>query len=934
MEQTQSSKMVYSKELTALIDAIRAVKPNFDYWSIPDLDELLCVTSTHFTYDYDFDEAKNHPILVLHSSGSTGLPKPVVMTNGSFAVIDNDRNFPSVPGRRNHDLTVWDFSGADARLYEPFPPFHLAGFFNKVTVPLFTHTIAIFGPPSRPPSGGLAAEIMQQQKLRGLLLPPAVTEQLLQEPNGLDYFKNLDIFCYAGGPLSQAAGDKISRFTTVCQFYGSTELGQVRQLLPRREDWSYMQFHPRSKLELQLVEDGAYELVVYADSSTEGEWALNHNYPGVKEWRTKDLFRPHPDNGDLWQFYGRRDDILVLSNGEKFNPVPAETSLLQHPSLMGALIVGQSRPQPALLVEPRVGIRDSSIDILGEVWPLVELANLKSPGHGRISKSMLLLSTAEKPFVRAGKGTVVRKLTEEAYKRELDDLYMNVASISTAPRIILPPPVFHTVTVFEFVRSALRQMLPRVELKDDDDFYTFGLDSVKTIETVQTLKGALRAHRSTSELSWISSDVLYRFPTIEKLGHVFLAFLNEKKTPGSALREVQMLASLESLSSGLASPVQRDSADADRRAVCVALTGCTGSLGLQLLRSLLNEPSVGRIYCLSRSQNARRECGDWFKDKVGTQLSAVRLTFLTVQYHEWHLGLDDEAFQDLKEHCDVVIHNAWKVDFNQNFTAFKDNLSSVQALANLSLSSSRRPRVVFISSTSSVGPWGPAIQEGAIVHEKAVTESNAPLEMGYAESKYVAERLLDVAASQHGLPVSILRIGQVAGSTRMEDPQWLGRDLVVSMLKTSRSLGKVPADLPEVDWIPIDTLSKIVVEIVLRRNQDTQRSSSYYNLVNPCPVAWNVFVPTVLEFCGPNAKAVPLSEWVQTLRTENQMDAGQLGSMPALSLLYFFTLLEARGPVAKYETSASQQASPTMARLAPVDDNVMRLWLRRMFGPQ
>ncbi len=80
---------------------------------------------------------------------------------------------------------------------------------------------------------------------RGCILPPSVAEQLLREPVGLDYFKQLDIFCYAGGPLSQHTGDTISAVTTICQFYGSTEVGQVRQLVPHPEFWSYMEFHPR-----------------------------------------------------------------------------------------------------------------------------------------------------------------------------------------------------------------------------------------------------------------------------------------------------------------------------------------------------------------------------------------------------------------------------------------------------------------------------------------------------------------------------------------------------------------------------------------------------------------------------------------------------------------------------------------------------------------
>ena len=191
---------------------------------------------------------------------------------------------------------------------------------------------------------------------------------MLHEPNGLDYFKTLDVFAYAGGPLTQAAGDEISKVTMVCQFDGSTEVGNVRQLVPLREDWSYMEFHPYAKLDLQPAEDDAFELVIYADASVAGSTALYHNLPGVTEYRTKDLFRPHPSKKNLWRFHGRRDDIIVPSNGEKFNPVPMESTLQAHPSIADVFVTGQGQFLPALLVEPKPDDRNKNI-LLQEIWP-------------------------------------------------------------------------------------------------------------------------------------------------------------------------------------------------------------------------------------------------------------------------------------------------------------------------------------------------------------------------------------------------------------------------------------------------------------------------------------------------------------------------------------------------------------------------------------
>ena len=54
-----------------------------------------------------------------------GLPKPIPMTHGTFATMDNDRNLPKIDGRKRLDFTIWDFSGSGI-YYTAFPPFHVS----------------------------------------------------------------------------------------------------------------------------------------------------------------------------------------------------------------------------------------------------------------------------------------------------------------------------------------------------------------------------------------------------------------------------------------------------------------------------------------------------------------------------------------------------------------------------------------------------------------------------------------------------------------------------------------------------------------------------------------------------------------------------------------------------------------------------------------
>ena len=48
---------------------------------IPKLDELLGQTYPDFPFEKSFEGARNEPLVVLHTSGTTGLPRPIVWTH-------------------------------------------------------------------------------------------------------------------------------------------------------------------------------------------------------------------------------------------------------------------------------------------------------------------------------------------------------------------------------------------------------------------------------------------------------------------------------------------------------------------------------------------------------------------------------------------------------------------------------------------------------------------------------------------------------------------------------------------------------------------------------------------------------------------------------------------------------------------------------------
>lgn len=514
LEQTKCSHLLYAPEVEALVRPLIDHRQDLQLHVIQPLETLVQPDTPHYPYEKTYEEVKWDPILILHSSGSTGPPRPIYMNHATFAVGDNDRNLPTVPGRVNQNWSLWDFPQKE-HFFSPFPAFHLAGFSSMVMLPIYySNATLVLSPPTRPPTGHLISEIMDHFKLKSIFCPPIIAEQLVQEAGGLKKCKSLKFLLYAGGPLSQAAGDALSKMTDVCQFYGQTETGAIQALVPKREDWASLEWHPVQEAIMEPSIDGTFEMIMHRNPALEGVRSVSCNFPDVEVWRTKDLFKPHPTKPGLWRFHGRADDIIVLSNGEKFNPVPSETQIAAHPLIAGALVVGNGHAQASLILEPKDHSQDL-IEIIDQVWPVVEKANLEAPGHARITRDMILVGSKDKPFERSPKGTVVRNSTGAKYVKEIADLFAQDISRNLQHiKIDLSHDLTSTIRlVKEIVASAFNGR----SFGEDDDLFVLGLDSLQTTEIISLLKAGVTSDKSSQDISWITAKFVYEHPSVRTL---------------------------------------------------------------------------------------------------------------------------------------------------------------------------------------------------------------------------------------------------------------------------------------------------------------------------------------------------------------------------------------------------------------------------------
>ena len=92
---------------------------------IPEIDELLDAESTEiFPYSKTFDEAVQDPFCVLHTSGTTGVPKPISWSHGLIGTMDAVRLLPPTEG--DDGLAPWTslWNKGDT-IYSSFPMSHV-----------------------------------------------------------------------------------------------------------------------------------------------------------------------------------------------------------------------------------------------------------------------------------------------------------------------------------------------------------------------------------------------------------------------------------------------------------------------------------------------------------------------------------------------------------------------------------------------------------------------------------------------------------------------------------------------------------------------------------------------------------------------------------------------------------------------------------------
>lgn len=823
--------------------------------------------------------------------------------------------------------------------------------------------------PIAPLSGALptAESIVQALKTTKAdvaFLVPSIIADISQKPELLDYCaENMELIIYAGGDLPQAIGDKIAAKIPVLNNHGASEFGLLAQLrAPEMTtfDWHWVLPHPELGCIFEENSSGLHELVFRKDPKYDKHmlpFTIGPVLKDVDEYRTKDLFVKHPTIPDCWAWKARADDIIVFLNGEKTNPVSMEQSIIStNEDVLQALVFGMQRFQAGLLVEPSPKMGNSNeverADFINKIWPSVDQANQSAPAHARVEKAMIVLTSPDRPMIRSGKGTIQRQSTLAMYAAEIDAAYINADTALTGIELAALVDNNDASQVTEWLEKIISEIEPALVEDAEKSFFDKGMDSLMGVRLVRALRHGLG--KPDFELS-----VVYNNPTLESLTEYIVEGRGGTYgIPHGTSKVADQVSEIDSLLKEYEPVItqigeQARTAGQSKGEVAV-LTGTTGSLGLHLLERLLSTPSISHIYCLNRRENAAKihttKTQGWASK---SDLRSDRVTFLKASLHESNLGLEEKTYETIRSTATLIIHNAWSVNFILPLKSFRSQFDGLVNLFRLSASRSDPPKLLYVSSISSVAQL-PRVASVPSIPEKVVRNSDAPYDIGYAKSKLVSELLCDAAAQTLNIPVSFARVGQIAGvvgdglDSVWSTAEWLP-GLVVTSISNGLLSNDLGAELNQIDWIPVDLLSKTILELVTGSSQQeptndagsngTSRGAEVFNLLNPRTTSWQELIPAIVSSVEKHSvkvlDTVPASEWLKKLQgtVDNFSgdDTADLVRMyPAVKLQEFYEAqLRDSEKAIRWDLDHSRSRSATLDGMPAIGRDWVEKWVER-----
>ncbi|KAL8778824.1 MAG: hypothetical protein Q9194_001781 [Teloschistes cf. exilis] len=826
------------------------------------------------------EEAKRM-VVILHSSGSTGLPKPIYTDHRRYT------GFRTPPASR----TTKEFMTLP--LYHAFP-------LGILPWKIYTRNTIYFMNANLPLTHDTITNALLAARPDIVYAVPYILKVMAERPESVDVLRSCDQVLFIGSQCPDELGDRlVDQGINLGTWLGATEVGTVGSSVfrpPGDKEWAYLRIEA-SKMEhiwTRPVANNQFEFVYLKDYPLRVE--SNSDDP-PESYYSKDLFSPHATIPNAWKYLGRLDDRVNLINGEKVLPLPIEGHIKRHPLIKEAVVFGVARPMPGLLAFRADGAKDlTDEEFIKEIWPVVEEANQNAEGFSQIGQDMIVPLQAGIEYPQTDKGSMIRPQMYRIFEQEINDAYDRLDDQQEGSlQLDIPDMEKHLLDIG-------RELIGEPLEDKKTDFFSAGMDSLRAIQMRGLIVKDLDLGGNSKKLS---QNVVFETSNVENLAkHLHnlrqgkVAEVQDWKIVAKGM--IQKYSAFQKHTPGPHSLPERH---------VVVLTGATGGLGSHLLSQLSSSRSVAKIYCLLRGADPLSRLQKSLQDrKISCETSKTHA--LTADLSQPSLGLSEGIYSEIQSTATHIIHAAWPVNFQLPLQSFEPHIQGLHNLLQLSLSTpSPDPmKVVFCSSVSTaLGTPAPAR-----IPETVIEDLDHVSEMGYGQSKLVGERIVASAVEQAGAQASCLRIGQVVGDTK--HGIWNDREAFPSIVRSALTMGVLPQLGLECEWLPVDTLAEVVVELAGLNETNTgglrdvtskatngeiegerRAMDLVYNIDSPHTFSWTTSFLPALRAAGLEFDTVSFEEWHQRLRSLSSSSksstneaAANPDTNPALKLLQYY----------------------------------------------
>ncbi|KAL2812958.1 hypothetical protein BJX63DRAFT_432247 [Aspergillus granulosus] len=796
--------------------------------------------TTAICLPHHYIDESDRDVVILHSSGTTGLPKPIYVSHRHLLSYVN-----------NHWLN--DESEAQGVNVSTLPLYHGFGYVAPALAMGVGKTVC-FPPGSVVPSAGLALDLLKASNASSFMTVPSILEDiLLFGEGGIHALTKLDFVTFGGGILKPAIGSCLSTHgVRLLNHYGTTETGPLAPIfVPNNDDYDWRYFRLRDDMQLQLDE--------IAPVGNERRFKLTTFPFGLgKPFEIQDQLICNPDHPETdFNAVGRNDDTIVLATGEKVQPQLLEAALCECDLVRAAVVFGEHQFEIGVIVQPVQELEPDEYEGFKQrLWPLVEEVREKMDEHARIqSPEAILIIPNTMTVARTDKGSLARKDVYKMFEGEIAQVYQKLESAG-------PVQLLRWDALEEDLKTLISRSADWKEnWGSDDDLFERGMNSLQAIRVRRALVIAVsRSFGGVCPPERISREFVYSHPSVRRMTEFFRAAT--KQTNGeptlNAASEVDAFVQKYALDKPSTSP-------STGQAV-VLLTGATGSLGSHCLVSLLDSPAVKKVICLVRPDTSTNAMSRLQKSLEAKQLHLAKAQVSKVEVIECStatdlLGLTSSQYTTLIHSVTHILHMAWPMDFHWKLPSFQSQFQTLFNLLTLGreIRQIRRikPRVTFISSIATVGQYA-RVHGGRIIPESAVDSIECLNPIGYAEAKLVCERILEHTRKNYAdeLEVSYIRVGQVAGSSATG--YWNVNEHLPALFFSSKTIGALPELQSTLSWIPVDLAASVINEILLSPTP----LDLIYHLENPVRQSWHDVLQILSAELG-ISQALPMDQWLE-----------------------------------------------------------------------